>query len=116
MKIPSPEKTILSSAMKLIETDWCQGWDRHDGVYNLHDGYITPNTGKCAVHAFVAALETFKTAHPRIRVNSAALSKAIKTGFGTDHFLKIGEWNDKKGRTKEEVLSAMQRAIDSLPN
>lgn len=89
-------KTVLRALVEAAELLDSVGWIQHDGGNS--------KIGFCALGALNL------TALGWNMFNNCKLSLARAMGTAS---YKIVEWNDKPGRTKEEVLAAFRKTIEN---
>jgi len=105
-------ETLIRARQILAEDGWCQGvlWDHrgrvcaigallkgHDLLWQDDRGQILPAVG--------------------VLVEANQLAPAVERGYYSPEGLlqiSVVKWNNAEGRTKEEVLDAFDRAIESL--
>ena len=98
---------VLTEARKLIAQGWTQGafYDGDDGsgCYCLAGAVVTvsiPNLGALDAEACADS--------PGIRALSDCLGRRVYSVYALD---RLTEWNDTPGRTQEDVLALIDRAI-----
>lgn len=97
----SPEaREVLLAARAIIEDRWCQGTVRRE----LPDG----TTQHCIVGAIWQAAPTSRAASARGAVEGL-LSLRAGVSLGALH-----TWNDKPGRTRDEVLALFDSALEAV--
>jgi len=100
-------KEILQAALKLIRKGWTRGaWARYGN--NLPANSVTDP--KACKFCSVGAIRRVALADGGTHYDAEnALHKAI----GSIGINSVITWNDKKGRTKDEVIKAFKTAIAS---
>ena len=90
---PSPVTKNLMAAKKLLEQGWCQEDYKYKGSYCIQGAVIYANP----------PLDYDRNLSYEVIKSVIEPAFAVRRG--------ISAWNDKVGRTKEEVLCLMDRAI-----
>jgi len=94
IKIEPWQKVLLDAANLLESAGWCQNM--------MGDSF-----GR---HCAIGAIHAVKCDDLHSMANAAcALSKHIQTGFSRSKYIDIPDWNDYRGRTKEQVIATMRK-------
>lgn len=97
---PQLTREVLEQALGLLERD---GW-----AQNTY-GPLDPKTRgpRCMIGAVIAGCRAV-SGWPNVEESIDALGEL--SGVGE----KVSLWNDTRGRTKDEVLAAVRKAIDAV--
>lgn len=129
--------SILEDAARLYEdekVEWCQGaWvrpkvdvheflsGRYEFVYEVPDELIT-GMNACAMGALALAdgiswqqMMKQDAESAILRLGSPQLQEAIDA-LGDRLRMSVVSWNDRDGRTKEQIISAMKATAKDLSN
>lgn len=104
----SEETKILMAAREALEKGWCQGALRTiDGKYCLSGAILLAGGGFGAGRGPIEDDRLREKLSPSFKL----VTQAVGLGKGKSPGWSIPMWNDVPGRTREEVLAAMDRAI-----
>jgi hypothetical protein len=99
-------ETLYKAAEHIEMHGWHQGyfWPHHDRTFTFEEPPYTDGDPCCAIGA-IGVVEGVDPAN----VTTDAM-EALKTFLGFDFISHVPDWNDSKGRTREEVLAALRGA------
>lgn len=97
---PDVAKVLETAAEVINERGWCQG------IYRKDSGEV------CAIGALV-------TADCRLELGGQAYPRAVGAVSGAAHRLdpevmSVVEWNDRPGRTKDEVVQLLRDTAEEF--
>lgn len=109
LAMDKPASQVLEEASEVIEAGWCQGLFRSFDPEEEHDTY-------CAVGALAKVLGVQPDIMAWISDEPDSFGYVLGALGDTVRIAHVPTWNDKPGRTKEEVIDAMMTTAKRLRN
>jgi hypothetical protein len=107
VKATTVKETLIAARWILDNVGWCQGTLYKDKYGNHLSFANTITVSACAIGAvFAVDIDDTNNSHDK------ALDLLLEMQL--DDSVNLAMWNDKKGRTKQEVLKLFDRAIEKV--